>query len=273
MFQYFTLEEIQNILSDNVESLALLASYDIHPRICPNFLAMVHNLSSHFDKMVLMTNERPLSNKHELPHNCTLRFVPNEGHDFGMWSRVCHVMPLNCGLKRLALINDSALILKDLAPSFKSAQDHGARFWGMTLSHEVSTHLQSYFLVADDQETVKWMLTFFHTKDISQYVKADKRRIVFDYEVGLSRHMLQQTLLKGLYTPENLKGVTTTLKNDIRRLGNPSWVHWDALLTLGFPLLKKYRGKLSSNVADEHAFITLHTDPHFVSTLPFSIRL
>lgn len=278
MFEYLAPEEIQKLLYGGVKSLALLACYDPEPCICPNFVAMIRSLAPHFDRMLLLTNERDICNWRELPLNCMIRIVPNAALDFGMYSRVCRMIPLDCGLQRLALINDSTMMLRDLGPMFTMAKKSRARFWGGTSSHEVATHLQSYFLVADDAVAVHWLLYFFHVKDISSYVDGDnKDRIIVDYEVGLSQHMLRNRVpLTPMFSMKSIEGVGTVLNPQaIRNGANPSYMHWDALLAVGFPLLKKSRrgvppphvGASLIEFKKERAFIVAHTSPQLLPTI------
>lgn len=210
-----------------------MASYRQEPDVCPNLVQYVKDLAPHFDEVIMLTNQRPISNAGELPASCTIRFVPNYCLDFGMWVRV--LKHWKGPLKRLCLANDSCYIVGSLDPLFQHAQKHGWEFWGMSLSKETAEHVQSYFLVAEGDDTVNHMISFFKTMDNRRCGEFSKAKLVREYEVGLSRHMATRYPLNARFSMDQVSASWPWRYP----VSNPTFYHWDALLAMGCPLLKK----------------------------------
>lgn len=207
--------------------------------------------------------------------------VPDEGYDFGMHWRALHAMmkgDISSRVSRLVLANDSCWVTRNgLAPLFRWAnaacQD---AFWGITLSPESTAHIQSYFMGCFSKPVVARLLEFVCENDIWQYEHRTKTDIVRAFEIGLSRHMISRrvllrtaythvglvqahltrdchvhnvgiTLLKHASMDNNNEDVKEHVKRELgvlprtRRGSNPAHSHWDVLLALGCPLLKKAR--------------------------------
>lgn len=233
--RYFTNDQVERLIPPGTQSACLVASYSPRAGICPNLVHYTHELSNHFDRVVLLTNKRPLPNASSLPPTCVVACVPNQCLDFGMWARVLHNLN-STGLRRLGLVNDSCYIVRPLDGAFATAQHHGWEFWGMCYSEEQAPHVQSFFVVAEGGAVAR-MLDFFKGGRFDGCASLSKDEIVRRYEVGLSRHMSSAHSIHGVYSMDMV------LRRWPERPVPPNapTFYWDCLLELGCPLLKKTR--------------------------------
>jgi lipopolysaccharide biosynthesis protein len=121
---------------------------------------------------------------------------------------------------RIALVNDSAILFNTLDHIFKWAESK-PDFWGLTDSHELNYHMQSYFMVFE-QRAVGNLLQFFKNYVIDN----DRNRTIANGELGLSRFMMNHGM--------NLKAFVS--------MGggfNPHFHYWRQLIESGVPIIKK----------------------------------
>ncbi|MBR2922356.1 MAG: hypothetical protein IKC10_03440 [Alphaproteobacteria bacterium] len=77
-------------------------------------------------------------------------FCPHGEYDFGSYKRGYYYAKSNGWLdsaNKLIFCNDSCFCTSSLIPVFEIMEKRSCDFWGMTKSHEIQDHLQSYFLV------------------------------------------------------------------------------------------------------------------------------
>jgi len=114
--------------------------------------------------------------------------VENIGLDFLMWKKSIERIQLS-RYHRLLLTNSSIIgPLQPLTPIFQQAQKKGHKFWGMTDNSWYCRHLQSYFLVFE-QEVLD--APFFAEFWQSILPWQSKAQIIVSYEIGLSNWMAQ----------------------------------------------------------------------------------
>ena len=104
--------------------------------------ASVRELASCFSKIILVTNQREFVLK-DLPANVSLKLVKNEGYDFGMFYKVAQELDWE-NLDRLALANDSNLLIRNLDVLIEKGEKSGTTFWNQRCrnSRNKSTNLK-----------------------------------------------------------------------------------------------------------------------------------
>ena len=155
----------------------------------------------------------------------------NIGIDFGAWRMAMRALSLpKNDTKRILLINDGVYgPLVPLAPLLARMSPDAADLWGLTDSWERGHHLQSYFLLAN--------ASVIHSSVWSSFWKwmiplPSKRWMVGRYEIGLSRRIRRAGFrVRALFPYE-------TVVPD-GSVANPTLGGWQALLTAGFPFLKR----------------------------------
>lgn len=257
---FFDEATVCSIIGEGTTSLCLFASYDTSNRVSDNLIEYVTQLKEHFDKVLFLTNPRGTTNgqlENEGSLRCKVVYVPNQCQDFGMWYRLLHRFPDIYNLKRLALVNDSCFIVNDLSRAFKRAAETNLVFWGLLKSDEVSPHVQTFFVVMDSVESVKWGLKFFN----DQVMPTDITRhdLVHVWEIGLSRHMAEQFEVSGVYSMQDVLKVAPARSAP----SNASVYYWDVLLYLGYPLMKRNR----KNVSTAIQVITDRIHPYYLRTM------
>lgn len=257
---YLPAARVDEVVPPGARSLGLLAHYSDAPALGPNLVEYVRQLAREFEVFVLLTNHGELADAAGLPANCRVVTAPNHGGlDFGKWAFALHNLGPRPALRRVGLFNDSVFVVRDVAPFFRRAEAAGWRAWGMTGSEQIAPHLQSYFVVADGAEAARALLGFFRGRDIAHVLAPGytKEALVGEFELGLSRHLARIQPLHAFYTMRTpgLRGGALT--------DNPSMAHWDALLDLGMPVLKKMRyervpgAQVLQGLRDEPAAATL----------------
>ena len=234
-------DQLRHVVPPSATSLCVFATHDESGGPFDAYvIEYARQLASHYEKLVIVSNPRAGETGARLPDGTRVCFVPNGGLDFGMWARVLKNLD-RPGLQRLGLVNDSAMLVGDVAGCFDKARDSNWEFWGVVESEEIRKHVQSWFLVAEGTRTVRRVLDFFRELDMPWLLAAPKGDIVEQCEVGLSQHVAKITGIHGVYSMADVLGVTSARAN---APPNPSYWYWDALLRLGCPCLKKKRARL-----------------------------
>lgn len=237
-FVYLPPRAAHRLVPADTTSLGLLAHHGTGDRLCPNLVELIRQLAPNFQRFLLVTNVGNPTNEGDLPANCTVLPAPNQGLDIGKHMYALHHVHAP-NLQRLGLFNDSAFVVRDIQPFFDGARDKGWRVWGMTMSLELSKHIQSYFLVAESGSAAQHLLRFFNGRTMA-HVQAKtytKNNLIKEFEVGLSTHMARRFRLHTWYS------VCDVLRHEPPRNVPPnvSACYWDVLLLMGCPLLKKLR--------------------------------
>jgi hypothetical protein len=231
----------------NALRVCLFASYESQPRVSHEVITYCRALAPFFDRIVLLTNDDrgPILNASEIPVAAVVQ-VPNAWYDMGMHWRVLKNAPLD-SVKRLALVNDSCLLVRPLDELFAVAKP--SPFWGVSDSFEIAHHLQ-YFFVVFEAEALATLRRFVDASDFNAYgPNVDVRAIACrDFEVGLSVFMEANGIaLHGVYSPASMLATPAVrdVQPDASRLAiqciNPSMMLWDRMLVAGCPIVKKKR--------------------------------
>ena len=125
----------------------------------------------------------------------------NIGYDFGAWQTGIEYLGSELdNYDSLLLCNDSVYAplfpLNEMFDKMKNRYD----FWGITDSHEIYHHLQSYFMVFENSVVTSKLF-----KDIWKTYKvySIKRNIILQHEIGISQKLIKNGYLMGAYCPFN----------------------------------------------------------------------
>lgn len=209
--------------------------------------AYVRELATYFSQIILVTNQRKFE-LGDLPSSVSLKMVENEGYDFGMFYKVAQELDWK-QLDRLALANDSNLMIQRLSTLFEIGENSRLPFWGAVDSNEkpwFSTHadnyhLQSHFLVWEkpalpllkeflDQVPI---LDFFAEKN----PKNLRRKVINDWEIGISQFFLQNKIKIGAAFGSGQLSASSPKKKKSKV--NNTHKSPEELLQAGYPFLKK----------------------------------
>lgn len=171
----------------------------------------VKELTKFFDEILIVTNDREISNTEEvISDNIRLFQVTNEGYDLGMFVKGLSFIKM-ADYQQIACINDSNVLLQNLDFLFDWAASQPFDMWGLMDSHEKTQysthqnnhHVQSHFLVFNKGalSTLKLYLDeldlqrIIETKDLHQV----KKLVINDWEIGVSQYLLNHGHQIGAY--------------------------------------------------------------------------
>ncbi len=209
-----------------MKSLCLYSSYFNGSEIPYYVRYYLEQLKPHFTKIIFINNRKELSHTSKEfleSHNIDFMMVDNEGYDFGMWGKAVAANDLNV-FDRVALINDSCILFKDLHADFARINQSKADYIGMIISDRYATHLQSFFLVINMRAIPVLQAHFSQHGMITDY-----RNLIQVYEIGLTQRMLKEGLeVESLYN--------NTHRDHAK---NPSFALVRELIDEGMPMIKK----------------------------------
>lgn len=217
-----------------------------------NVQLYVNELSGHFDKVYFLSNnEMNSSQTHFFNENVIPEFDKNEGYDFGRIYSFLKKLNLN-DYEQLALVNDSNILLSPLNKVMEWANISKLDFWGIIDSHEKPWfskhkncyHIQSHFIVFN-QKAIKELPSYFASVYMdSIFTEKDnkelRRRVINDWEIGLSQFMIAKRMKFGTYKESHhffQKHGSGKPKNVTHKL-------YHELIGDNYPLLKK---KIATN--------------------------
>ncbi len=217
---------------DDPRPVAIFSHFEASGSVAATTLAYLEALRSVASAIVFVTTSGDLSRVRHLADLAILR--TNVGYDFGSWKVGLAAARDTVACRGAILGNDSVFgPRRPLTPIFKRMT--GTDFWGLTDSHELAPHLQSYFLAASPTVTgSRWWRAFW--RDLRHVPNAYKYLIVRCYEIGLSelarRHGITPTAAFPVATLAPEAADLSTL--------NPTQNFWRELATSpDFPFLKK----------------------------------
>jgi lipopolysaccharide biosynthesis protein len=160
---------------------------------------------------------------------------PHAEYDFGSYSRGVAWMResqnVMSGIGDVIFCNDSILgPFSDLRKLFLIMETKRLEFWGVTVSHQIQPHVQSYFFVLSKQ-----MISRPSVRKFFDNVRANlsKDEVILNYEIGLSKLMASLGAhALGLLCEDRLSIVTKT--SAVNPMTYPA-----SLLMLGSPFIKK----------------------------------
>lgn len=148
----------------------------------------------------------------------------NLGLDFGAWQ---HLIRIGCtdGADSILLANDSVFgPVLDLAPIFTSMQAEARDVWGMVESHEMSWHLQSWFICLSAASMACPAVARVFDLPFPQMSKAE---IILHGEIGLGTAIRAEGLSWAACLPDRRKGLRKLVAV------NPMHVDWVCALRCG----------------------------------------
>ena len=210
-------------------------------------LIYIKELSRHFDELVLVTNDRPITNLMELPaEGIKLIKVKNEGYDMGMFYKAFKTLDLS-RYGTIACINDSNILIGKLDFIFEWGNNRKADFWGWIdadikpeySTNEVNYHIQSHFMVFN-KKAIDFLPAFFDTLDLPDIfnrtdMKEVKRKVILEWEIGLSRFFIS----KGLSATSFIDHKKITGEFQVEASSNVSLKLYAQLIKKGIPFIKK----------------------------------
>ena len=182
-------------------TLAVLVHYDPHGMVADHVRHTIDTLRPAADRLVFVTTAdlQPAA-RARLDTVDDVIARPNTGYDFYSWRTGLLANPDWPDHDRVILANDS--IVGPLAPA-ASLLDHmaatGAGAYGITISHQYLTHLQSYFMAfAPTLLRNPYFHAFWHAMPAID----DRERVIDEYELGLARLLADlATPLAATFTP------------------------------------------------------------------------
>lgn len=206
----------------------------------------IEELSAFFDRVILVTNERPVENPEIISaSNVSMVFVENEGYDLGMFYKVFQKLKLE-EYSQIACVNDSNILFNRLHPIFEWSKQQTADFWGLIDSHQRppfsshanNYHLQSHFLVFNRKAFLR-LPDFFeslHLQDIFKEKDTRKLRqtVIDKWEIGLSQFLLNEGLTSASYIDSRY--YSDRYKSDPGK--NVGLKLYAELIQSGYPLIK-----------------------------------
>ncbi len=152
----------------------------------------------------------------------------NIGYDFCAWREALEWLDLPRRDTALVLIaNDSVYgPLRPLAPVLARIASDDADVWGLTDSHQIRFHLQSYFFAAGPMalRSEAWRRFWRNVRPVPS-----KRAMILRYEVGLTQCLARAGLRCRAVWPTEPR----------RQQVNPTHEMWRQLLDAGFPFIKR----------------------------------
>jgi lipopolysaccharide biosynthesis protein len=177
--------------------ICLFSSYSKSVKIDNYIKFYLEMLKAHFDKVILITNHRNI-NKKDLDFlidiNVSIKFVDNEGYDFGMWYKALQDINKD-NFEQIAFVNDSCILFNSLDKVMNFVNNCDYDFCGITDSKQISYHLQSYFTVAKGRKCINAIYNYYESNGI---INSDEvRDVINTYEIGMPKFLMDNKLKVG----------------------------------------------------------------------------
>lgn len=235
------------IRNKNNQSIALFIHYFTEEYIPYTVEKYVFELANHFDEIVIYTNERELTSNPFINQSAIqLKFVKNEGYDFGMFYKFFHSIDID-KYHQIACVNDSNILLTSLNVIKEIKEDQSVDFWGLIDSyqkprfsnHDKNYHIQSHFIVFN-QAAIQELKTYFNGIKIEEYynennAKLLRRKVINNWEIGISQHFIK----KGLKAKSLFCSRTISLQHGLPLGKNLTFKLARKLIEMGYPIVKR----------------------------------
>ena len=218
--------------------LAIYAHYDGHGEVKRYVLHLLRCLQGVCDSIDFVSTA-DLSAPEQAKLNPLCRRVllkDNKGFDFGMWQNALQNVDLDAW-DEIVLLNSSMFgPVFPLQEMFRQMQSRPVDFWGVTENHEMSWHLQSYFLVFRKRLLQSSAFTSFW-QSVLPY--SDKSQVIRSYEVGMSGFFRQEGFTGEAYVPiQSLIPPAPFHLTFSHPRSSPTAYHPKKLLDHGMPFVK-----------------------------------
>lgn len=205
---------------------ALLAHWDPENIADPYVLHMAHHLKQ-LGKKVILCSAAPLTT---LPQETDIFDAivcrTCAGYDFTSWKAAFEAFPSLYDAKEVTLCSDRVFApIGSYAPVYQTMASIPCDFWGMTFSHEIMPHMQSFHLVLRKRALQHPAFKNF----IAAVAINNNRDMAVGYEVSFSLWLELHGLTAGCYRPYNLYSSITV----------PLGARWKKYLRDGVPFLER----------------------------------
>jgi lipopolysaccharide biosynthesis protein len=156
----------------------------------------------------------------------TIVFRENQGCNFAGWALAIKTLRGILHAEEIVFTNDSVYgPLRPLGPIFEKMSGQESDFWGMTQSHQVARHVQSYFVVFKRKAiSHPAFVEFWHSVRATK----NKWKLIKAYEVRMTAQLSAQGL--------NAGSLVEFAGEDEPK--NPTLNYWRQTIEQGCPFLK-----------------------------------
>jgi lipopolysaccharide biosynthesis protein len=174
---------------DNVKRLCVFAHFDKDNIVDEYVLFYLRDIRKVAERIVFVSTSsltsETISRLNNICDSVIIR--KNEGYDFASWQTALKSETLK-DFDELILCNDSVYgPLFSLEQAFSEMKGKSCDFWGMTSSHDIAYHVQSYFLVFRKNILASSVFQkFWESTNIPQ----SKAQVIKLCEIGLSQTLL-----------------------------------------------------------------------------------
>lgn len=232
---------------DPLKSLAVFIHFSDSTEIPIYVKVYLREISLFFDELILVTNNSAVnSSQLGLSTEAEVLTVKNEGYDLGMFYKVIQQLEIE-KYHRIACINDSNVLFRDLSETFSWSQNCSFDFWGLIDSiqkpwfstHPDNYHIQSHFMVFE-AKAIPLLISHLNKIDVKQlFTLTDKkelrRKVINEWEIGLTQYFLSN----GINVGSRFQVVEIASKWKLNPKKNFTIRYFPQLAKEGYPLLKK----------------------------------
>ena len=214
------------------QKVAVLAHWSPTPKLSLSVKRLVEELMDRGYAIVVSStceSSSPLEfGPDPIPAGITVVRRPNIGYDFGSWAVCLEMFPQIRGVSHVLLINDSMVGPFDtIADVLEDFEDSQSDVWGLTESTQFGVHLQSF--------AIGFRFGVLDEKPLRQFwrgicVQESKSKLIFKYEIGLSRLIRRSRMSSRAYFPE---------RSVVSDQTNPTIFGWQRLIHMGLPMVKR----------------------------------
>lgn len=210
-------------------------------------LVYIRELKNYFDEILLVTNNRSISNSAEISGSLiNILLVKNEGYDFGMFYKAFQVIDFQ-KYKQIACVNDSNIVFGSLDFLFSWGNGQNVDFWGLVDSwqrpkltkHEELYHIQSHFLVFNEK-AIKILPEYLRQVDFQilskeRDIKQLRKKVIEIWEIGVSQFLIKNELKCLAYINSKEYSEKYYNGNDV----NVTIKLYEDIIKQGVPVIKK----------------------------------
>lgn len=177
-----------------MKRIAVLAHYDIDSVIDSYLKMVIKEIERFVEKIILVTtsgvDEKSLTefNKVQVIQR------ENVGYDFYSYKTGIESISNLQQYDQLLMLNDSFYITESFDLNLFLHQSAGKDIYSITSTNQFAYHLQSYFIVFNKKAILStWFYKFWQ----NVFIYKRKIKIIFDYEINLTRSAMQHGLTAG----------------------------------------------------------------------------
>lgn len=269
---------------------AVVAHYDIDDKLDANFRVLLSALEHVCEHIVLVSTSHLPST--EIPGSSKITTIPrpNIGYDFYSYRVGLDEIARRGGASRLFIVNSSFFILnkeKIISTLNDMLRQDDTAAVGVTASHQVVFHLQTYLLlIGQNVLATAWFKNFIN----SIQPQNSKLETVVHYEVGLSRLLLANHVkLVRMFQPSLIDTLQATIKwvvklvelyglkgvfkgIPLKHIREVNWVHFGAnTIANKFGFVKSEVVRTNPHNVDL-GFIEKQSDPNLLDSMKETLR-